>query len=418
MKKRLTPKGIDALPPATGKRYEVRDELVPGLHLRVSATGGKVWYVSARVQRRMKRMKIGSYPIVSLSDARDKARTIQRDIALGVFEVEKKQVPMLGEIIPQFIEIYAKPRTRDWKGTLSVLQKFKPLFSWPIDEIKRPDVVRILDKIIADGTALRANRALAALKKMFNWCVDRGVIEVSPVTGLKPPAKEVARDRVLTTKELVTCWDAAKDEGAPFEQFVHMLILTGQRRGEVAEMRWSEIDFENALWTIPAKRAKNATTHVVPLAPLALSLLRSLPRFLNSDFVFTTKGKTPISGFGRLKRRLDEVLPDDTEDWRFHDIRRTTATNMARMGVQPHIIEAVLNHKTGIVSGIAAVYNRHAYFNEKREALERWAVRVREISNEQVGPRRSAGALSEASHRLPLNEYNFRQSASRSGCDR
>lgn len=412
MKKKLTPKGIDALPPATGKRYEVRDELVPGLHLRVSSTGGKVWYVSARVKRRVKRMKIGNYPIVSLSDARDKARTIQRDIALGVFEVEKHQVPTLAEAIPEFIEIYAKPRTRDWKGTLSVLQKFKPLFAWPLDEIKRPDVVRVLDQIVADGTALRANRALAALKKMLNWCVDRGVIETSPVVGLKPPAKEVARDRVLTTKELVTCWNAATKEGAPFEQFVHMLILTGQRRGEVAEMRWSEIDFDNALWTIPAKRAKNATTHVVPLAPLALSILRGLPRYLNSDFVFTTTGKTPISGFGRLKRRFDEALPDDTEDWRFHDIRRTTATNMAILGVQPHVIEAVLNHKTGIVSGVAAVYNRHAYFNEKREALERWAVRVKEISNEQVDPRRSAGAHTAAPHRLSPNEYNFCQSAS------
>jgi len=376
MTKKLTPKGIEALPAANGKRYEVRDTLVPGLHLRVSSTGAKVWYVSARVNRRVKRIKIGPFPIVGLSDARDKARSIQRDIALGVFEVEKKQVPTLAEIIPQFIEIYAKPRTRDWKGTLSVLQKFKPLFSWPIDEIKRPDVVRILDKIIADGTALRANRALAALNKMFNWCVDRGVIEVSPVTGLKPPAKEVARDRVLTTREWVTCWQTAQEEGAPFAQFVHMLILTGQRRGEVAAMRWSEIDFDNALWTIPAKRAKNATTHVVPLAPLAVSILRSVPRFLNSDFVFTTTGKTAISGFGRLKRRLDEALPDDTEDWRFHDIRRTTATNMARLRVAPHVIEAVLNHRTGLVSGVAATYNRYTYYEEKREALEQWAKHV------------------------------------------
>lgn len=381
MKKKLTPKSIDALPPATGKRYEVHDALLPGLHLRVSATGGKVFGVSRRVDRHMKRIRIGAYPIVSLADAREKARDILRDIELGQYDQASPSVAdsapslTLGEVIPQFIELYAKPRNRDWRGTERVLQKFSPLFPRPIDQIKRADIVRVLDTIIAGGAPTRANRALAAIKKLMNWCIDRAMIETSPVASLRPPTKEVARDRVLADEEVVAIYGAGASEGFPFEHFVQLLILTGQRRGEVAGMRWSELDLNKGIWTLPSKRAKNATSHIVPLAPLAITILKSVPRFLDSDLVFTTTGTSPISGFGRLKERLDAALPD-AEDWRFHDLRRTMATNMAMMRIQPHIIEAVLNHKTGIVSGVAATYNRHAYFDEKREALVQWSDRI------------------------------------------
>jgi len=143
-------------------------------------------------------------------------------------------------------------------------------------------------------------------------------------------------------------------------------------------MRWSEVDFERALWTLPAGRTKNAKPHLVPLVPAAIGILRSVPRFLGSDFVFTTTGTTPISGFSRLKRRLDHE--SRAMNWRFHDIRRTVATNMAMDGIQPHIIEAVLNHKTGIVSGVAAVYNCYAYLDEKHDALTRWAERLEQIA--------------------------------------
>lgn len=181
----------------------------------------------------------------------------------------------------------------------------------------------------------------------------------------------MSRERVLSDNEIATCWRTAAAEGFPFSSFLQILILTGQRRGEVAGLRWSEIDFGKCIWTIPAQRAKNGNSHTVPLAPVVVEILKSAPRFLNSDLVFTTTGKTAISGFDRLKRRLEDVIGLDAEHWRLHDIRRTVATNMAIIGVQPHIIEAVLNHRSGIISGVAAVYNRHAYIDEKREALER-----------------------------------------------
>jgi len=376
MRKKLTPKTIDSLPPATAKRYEIRDEIVTGLLIRVSSTGSKVWYVGTRQGARVLRIKLGTYPVLSLADAREKAREILRQLQLGTFEPKQPEpvIPTLGEIILQFIEIYAKPRNRSWQDSERILKKFASLDHTPITQIKRTDIVKILDQVVAKGTSTSANRALAAIKKLFAWCLDRGTVEINPVAALKAPAKEVTRDRVLTNDELIACWTAAEAEGFPFEQFAKIIILTGQRRAEVAGMQWSELDLDRAIWTIPAKRAKNATQHTVPLAPLALNILKTIPRFLNSDLVFTTTGKTPISGFSRLKSRLTEAT--GTDDWRLHDVRRTVATNMAELGIQPHIIEAVLNHKSGIVSGVAAVYNRHAYATEKRTALSEWAEHV------------------------------------------
>ncbi|WP_137390945.1 tyrosine-type recombinase/integrase [Rhodoligotrophos defluvii] len=390
MRKKLTPKTIEALPPAKGKRYEVWDELLPGFIVRVSSKGRKTWHLCARINKRRRRIKIGDYPILTLGEAREKARSIMRAAQLGRY-VEKAETEdesgasTLGELVPQFIEFYAKPRNKDWKGSERILLKFSSLYSRPIDQIKRAEVVRVIDTILANGTPYRANRALAAIKKLFAWCLDRGTIEVNPTAALKLPTKEVARDRVLNDRELVVCWKAAEAEGFPFDKFTHMLILTGQRRGEVAGMRWSEIDFERAMWTIPAQRTKNGTQHTVPLAPHAVQILQAVPRFLNSDLVFTTSGKTPISGFGRHKARLDAEV--GASDWRFHDIRRTVATNMAMMRVPPHVIEAILNHKTGIVSGVAAVYNRHAYLEEKREALEQWAGRIAELISKEASSR-------------------------------
>ncbi|WP_321447325.1 tyrosine-type recombinase/integrase [uncultured Cohaesibacter sp.] len=377
MKQILTTKSIEALKPAIVNRYEVRDAKVQGLHIRVSTSGTKIFCVFIRQDGKRRRLKIGSYPMVSLADARRKAMELARDAELGVLQPqeasEKQACPTLGDKIPEFIRLYAKPNTKDWKGTQSILSKFDPIARKPLDEIKRTDVVRILDDIVASGTPTRANRALAAIKKLMNWCVDRGVIEISPVAHLRPPTREKSRDRVLSHAEMHTLWHAAISEGYPFKQFVQVLMLTGQRRGEVAGMRWSEVDLDEGIWTLPANRVKNGRLHVVPLSTQAIDILKSIPRFLNSDLVLTTTGKTPISGFGRLKERLALSLPDSTEDWRFHDFRRTVSTEMARLGVQPHVIDAVTNHKSGVVSGVAATYNRYTYLDEKCEALQQWA---------------------------------------------
>lgn len=379
MRRKLTPKLLDSLRPDPFRRYEVRDEVVTGLLIRVSITGSLVWYLTTAVRDQPRRIKLGTYPILSVADARERAREILREVQLGIFGIEPEKKLTLGDAIPQFISLYAKPRNRSWRDTERWLWKFTELHDRPLEEIKRSQVVRELDRFMARGMGTGTNRALASIKKLFAWCLDRGTIETNPVAGLKPPAKELSRDRVLSDEEIVTCWRAAEEQGAAFEAFLKIAILTGQRRGEVAGMRWVELNLDGATWTIPSARAKNGTQHVVPLSPSVVHILRTLPRYSSSEYVFTTTGSTPISGFGRLKDRLDSAL--GTDDWRVHDIRRTVATNMARLAVQPHIIEAVLNHKSGIVSGVAAIYNRHAYLEEKRLALLKWAERIESLTD-------------------------------------
>lgn len=355
MKQMLTTKSLDAMPPATAKRYEVRDQKVNGLHVRVSTTGAKVFYTLVRPNGSRRRIKIGPYPVVSLADARRRAMEIAREVELGEFEkapeVSEAPAPSLGEMIPKFIELHAKPNTKDWKRAESVLHKFDGLKDRPIDQIKRQDVSKVLDGIIANGTPTRVNRALSAIKKLMNWCVMRGDIETSPVALLRPPTREVQRDRVLSDAEIRAIWQHSDAEDYPFGPFLKLLLITGQRRSEVAGMRWSELNLDEGIWELPANRVKNARLHIVPLPDQAVDILRSLHKFLDSDFAFTTTGRSAISGFGRLKERVDTALPDGTPDWRFHDFRHTASTGMAKLGVMPHVIDAVTNHKSGVVSG-------------------------------------------------------------------
>lgn len=286
---------------------------------------------------------------------------------------------------------HAKVHNRDWKRKEALLAKFTTLHGKRIDEIKRADVVKACD-VIHKSAPVSANRALAHLKHLMGWCVERGMIDASPIAGMKPLSKERSRERVLTDDELGALWTACEAEGYPFGDCMKLLILSGQRRAEIAELCWSELDLEKRLWTLPSQRAKNGRQHTVPITDGMLDVLRRVPRFLGSDFVFTTTGKSPISGFGRLKDRLDKALPEGTDPWIIHDLRRTMSTNMAMLGVPQPVTEALLNHKTGVVSGVAAIYNVYSYADEKREALETWNARIEEITktkNDQLSERRN-----------------------------
>jgi integrase len=200
------------------------------------------------------------------------------------------------------------------------------------------------------------------------------MIEVNPIAGVKPPTKIIPRERILSDQEIVNFMRAATAEGYPFGTICQILLLTAQRRGEVTNMRWSEIDFERAVWVIPGAKAKNGLVHEVPLSNHVAQLLQAMPRFQGSDHVFTTIGTTPVSGLGNAKYRIEAAV--GAFDWWVHDLRRTAASGMARLGIAPHVVEKVLNHKSGVISGVAAVYNRHGYESEKRDALQRWSNRI------------------------------------------
>jgi len=379
---KLTSKFIEAQKPDPSKRLEFRDELMPGLVLRVSKNGTKTFSLHKRVNGKMRRLTIGRFGALSLSEARERVRQVLYEIETGRFEdhtgivVETK--PTLSNVIPEYIEKYAKIHNRDWQRKEALLEKFTDLHGKRIDEIKRADVVKACD-VIQKSAPISTNRALAHLKHLMGWCVERGMIDASPITGMKPPSKEQSRERVLFDDELSALWAACDTEGYPFGDCMKLLILSGQRRAEVAEMRWSELDLEKRLWTLPSQRAKNGRQHTVPITDAMLDVLRRAPRFLNSDFVFTTTGKSPVSGFGRLKERLDRAMPKTTEPWINHDLRRTMSTNMAQLGVPQPVTEAILNHKTGVVSGVAAIYNVYSYADEKREALGAWSEHISKL---------------------------------------
>lgn len=280
----------------------------------------------------------------------------------------------------EFIRLHAQARNKSWREAERILEReFVGTFGQrDIREIKRFDVLEIMDAAVARGSTYQANRILSNIRKLFNWCVERGIVETSPITGLKAPTKEESRERVLEDDEIVRLLCACRNDVYPFRQFVPILLATAQRRGELAEMRWSEVDLEAKQWVIPAERSKNGKPHVVPLSPYALEALNEVPRFLDCDFVFTTTRNSPVSGFSKMLRRLSEG--SQTSDWRLHDLRRTAASGMARAGIAPHVVEKVLNHISGTISGVAAVYNRYGYDREKREALETWGERLAEFA--------------------------------------
>ena len=213
-----------------------------------------------------------------------------------------------------------------------------------IGDIRKADVIAVLDKIY-DRAPIVANRTLAHLRALFNWAVSRDLISVSPCTGVKPPAEERARDRVLSEDELKRIWNAASEIGWPFGPIMRLLILTGQRREEVGGMRWSEIDLERGVWILPRGRVKNDNGHEVPLSAAAIEILSGLHRINGSDFVFTKNGRRSVSGFAGAKDRLSEL--SGVQDWRLHDLRRTVASGMARLGINLPVIEKVLNHSSG-----------------------------------------------------------------------
>jgi integrase len=203
---------------------------------------------------------------------------------------------------------------------------------------------------------------------------------------LKPPTPERSRDRVLSDPELRAVWLAADEFGGSFGALVKLLMLTGQRRDEVAGMLWAEIDTEARLWSLARERVKNDSSHDVPLSKPAIEILEALPR-IGSRFVLTTNGKSPSSNYGKNKRRLDALLPSDLSPWRLHDIRRSAASGMARIGIQLPVIEKILNHKSGSFAGIVSVYQKHTFSDEKRDALESWGAYLSRLISDQPGRR-------------------------------
>jgi integrase len=375
--------------PAKG-RVQYPDGKLPGFGVRVSSNGLKVFYLTYRFAGQSRRMILGRYPYKSLAAARAEAHTAIGQITSGIDPqrvVSDEPVPAgksltFAKALDQFVQLYCSQHNRPSTAaeTERVLRSvFLP--DWQnrdLQAISRQDILGILDAIVARGAPSAAIHAYAAIRKFFTWCVERDLVEISPCLHLKPPAKKHSRERVLSDNEVVKLWKASREIGYPFGAIFQLLLLTGQRRGEVVGMRWTEIDLKQGVWTIPGARTKNGKAHTVPLTPRARAILKALPRF-ESAFVFPARGKPeqPYSGYSKGKRELDAAA--GLHDWTLHDLRRTAATGMAELGVPPHVVEKILNHSTGTFAGVAGVYNRFEYRSEMRSALRLWAAHIKKI---------------------------------------
>jgi integrase len=241
-----------------------------------------------------------------------------------------------------------------------------------IGEVADRDIIAALDQLSRQAP-IGANRLHSVLSSMFAWAKGRRFVSANPMADIDRPAKEQSRDRVLDDKELRKVWLAAGELGHPHAGIVRLLILTGQRRSEIADLRWDEIDLDERLLHLPAARTKNARAHDVPLSGQALAIIAGLPRVVEAEHVFTIRRKL-IGNFSHAKGELDEK--SGVEGWTLHDLRRTMASGLQRLGVRLEVTEAVLNHRGGSTAGIVGIYQRHDYATEKRDALQRWADHV------------------------------------------
>ena len=391
---RLTKSAIDALPtPKSDTVYW--DAGFPGFGVKVTPKGRKVFivlYRTAGAGSKLRKYTVGPYGHVTLHQARVAAQKVfaakleGRDLAAEKRESKRRVVAdRVEDLLENFIAQYLVQNRS--AGEIARLLRREVGMAWngkSIHEISKRDVVEVISAIEQRGAPIAANKTLKSIKTFLRWCVGRAVIDQSPAEGVPLPAKEVARDRVLDDQELAQVILAARKMGGPYGGIVELLALTGQRRGEVAGLTWQELNLEQRVWTIPKSRTKNAKAHVVHLSEQSMAALRRADQ--RGPLVFSLLGTKPFQEFNRAKSLLDQL--SGVREWRLHDLRRTSVSGMARLGVAPHVADKILNHQSGTISGVAAVYQRHEFLAERRTALDLWGAHIAAILSEKPGEHR------------------------------
>jgi integrase len=344
----------------------------------------KSWVAQYRHHGRSRRVLVGN-AAVPAAEARAKAKKILAAASLGD-DPQGERVDRRGRDLHTFRNVVAdflaakEPTIRtktfyDLKRYLTAAGYFGPIHSIPIDTVARRDIARCLAKIQQNAGATTAVRSKAAVSALYTWCLRMGLVEANPVIGAGDVANPKPRSRVLSDAELAAVWRAAGDD--ELGRIVRLLVLTGCRRQEIGGMRWSELDREAGTWTLPAERAKNERSLTLPLAPAVWEIVDKVPHMAGRDHLFGTRSPDGYVAWHAGKTALDARVGDAVAvKWNLHDLRRSTATGMANIGIQPHLIETILNHASGHKAGVAGVYNRSVYENEVRAALARWADHV------------------------------------------
>jgi integrase len=417
----LTDLQIEKLARPTGRR-EIPDGKIGGLYLVVQPSGAKSWALRYRAAGAPKKFTIGPYPSIGLAAARKRAQKALAEVVDGVDPSAQKRAAREAEkaanstadrvdnVVDAYVKDYlAKKAKPSWAKEAERLLRVEviPKFgNKRLGDLKDDDIHKRL-KEIAERAPITANRTFAVFRKLCHWAMSRDggkLIKTSPCDGVEMPTAERARERVLDDAEIKLAWQAFESIGWPFGPIGKLLLLTGARRDEVASMEWRELDLEETVWRLPKERTKNKRAHEIPLSAAAVDILKGLPRVepkrgpdgkVRPALVFSTTGATAVSGFSRAKDAIDAAIMeklqeeakdrgDDPEeirapDWVIHDLRRTVATNLQKLGVRLEVTEAVLNHVSGSRAGIVGIYQRHEWAPEKRQALDAWARRLDSI---------------------------------------
>ena len=382
---------IDKIKVPEGRRdVIVFDQTLNGFFLRVFATGRAAYGVDYYVNGTRRRMSLGPASKGALTAARKRATEILAKARLGTDALqEREEIRERGKagfdvLTEQFLaekKNRIAPRTYiEWKRHLT--KHLRPLNGAPIDKIERRDLVEQIDRIAAQSGPVAADDCRTTLSVFFAWCIEREHRETNPIIGMSRRANNESRSRVLDDAELAEVWQHAGEGNHGL--IVKLLALTGQRRNEIGLLQWSEVNEDKKLLVLPAERVKNRREHVLPLSDAAMSILAEAPRWEGSNFVFGESGHSGYSGWSKSKARLDRRVNverakqgrEPMPAWTLHDLRRTAASGMARLGVGLPVIERVLNHVSGSFGGIVGVYQRHTFEKEMREALDLWGNHV------------------------------------------
>lgn len=380
-----------------GERLELADDKVPGLRVRVGSRN-KTFTLRKRVAGKPVNLTLGHWHPTrfNVNDARKKARTLLSDLetagdalAKARATVKASKAPTVRAMFTDYLaHIRDEKQNRGWAESERIFNKHVlPVLGDRIaDTVTRGDVTRLIDMIERPGAARGAHAQISAF---YSWALPRlDNLPANPATGAGRPPKGKARDRVLSDAELAALWKASDAETFQWRAAIKLLMLTGQRREEVFGADRAEFDLEARLWTIPEARAKNKNgNHLVPLSDAALAVLETVPVVSGSPKLFPApRAGGQISGYSKAAARMRERVTKETGipgDWTWHDIRRTVATGMQRLGVRLEVTEAVLNHVSGSRGGIVGVYQRHNWLEEKRHALDAWAAELDRILQEQ-----------------------------------
>jgi integrase len=398
---RLSAAFIDKVAPPQAGRVEYHDTEVPGLVLRVTAAGVKSYSLTYRFRGVLRRLTLGQHPGLTLKEARERGREARGSIQRGEDPVEEKKADerertlnSFRSCLTEFIERYAKKRNKTWWQKEQMLNRLAlPYFGdRPVREITRRDMADLIDKV-ASETPYQSNLLRAYLSKMWNWMVEREIVDANPVTGVAPRQKVIPRDRILTDDEIAAFWRATERMGGVFGAAAQLLLLTGMRKNEVARLRWDELDLEGGWANLPGSRMKAGRSYKAPLSARAKAIIEARPRleFVKdgqrhlSPWVFTTDGEHPVQAWSQAKAQLDRLMSEElkrkVDRFVIHDLRRTVGSALARFGYSIEVRKRVLAHVPRVGNVTESTYTWNSWDDEAREAMSRWSAHVGRLTS-------------------------------------